>query len=95
MDTHALSEAAFATVIEVLAANERAFLKNVEAYHGIEVLSRAIEDRGRGSGTVFYEAVMRWKQRDKGEVAVEQTVVERWEEGEIRSIRFYGNFDPS
>ena len=76
-------------------AAEREFLKKVTAYHGIDVLATAIEDQGNGNGTVFYEAVMKWEQSDKGHVEVEQTVVERWKDGKIQSIRFYGNFDPN
>ena len=78
-----------------LAANEREFLKKVTNYHGIDVLATAIDDQGDGNGTVFYEAVMKWEQADKGNVEVEQTVVERWQDGKIQHIRFYGNFDPS
>jgi hypothetical protein len=79
----------------VMAANEREFLKKVSAYHGIEVLGTAVDDQGGGSGTVFYECVMKWDQSDKGAVTVEQAVVERWKDGKIQSIRFYGNFNPS
>ena len=79
---------------EAIAANERRFLQKVTAYHGIEVLAKAIDDQGGGNGVVFYEAVMRWTQADRGEVVVEQTVVERWENGRIAKIRFYGNFAP-
>ena len=52
-------------------------IESTTAYHGIEVLGRAIDDQGGGNGTVFYEAVMRWNQSDLGEVAVQQVVVER------------------
>ena len=77
-----------------MAANERKFLEKVTAYHGIEVLGTAIHDEGGGNGTVFYEAVMRWTQRDAGEVTVQQVVVERWRDGKVQNIRFYGDFDP-
>ena len=77
-----------------MAAAEREFLEKVTAYHGIDVLSTAIDDQGNGSGVVFYETVMRWEQADRGAVTVEQTVVERWTNGKVSSIRFYGNFDP-
>ena len=80
---------------EQMAAGEREFLKKVTNYHGIDVLATAIDDQGDGNGTVFYEAVMKWDQADRGHVEVEQTVVERWKDGKIQSIRFYGNFDPS
>lgn len=74
--------------------NEREFLTKVTAYHGIEVLATGIDDRGEGNGVVFYEAIMKWEQRDKGHVDVNQVVVERWKNGKIADIRFYGNFDP-
>lgn len=77
-----------------MAATERRFLKKVTAYHGIEVLATAFDDRGDGHGTVFYEAIMRWEQTDRGAVEVHQTVVERWRDAKIADIRFYGNFDP-
>ena len=78
-----------------LVANEKEFLKRVSKYHGIEILATGIDDRGGGNGTVVYECVMTWEQLGKGEVTVEQAVVERWRNGKIQSIRFYGNFDPS
>ena len=77
-----------------LAENERQFLKKVTAYHGIEILATAIDDQGGGNGAVLYECVMRWNQSDAGEVTVQQAVVERWSEGKVQSIRFYGDFDP-
>jgi hypothetical protein len=80
---------------ENMAAGEREFLKKVTNYDGIDVLATGIDDQGNGNGTVFYEAVMKWNQSDKGHVEVEQTVVERWKEGKIQNIRFYGNFDAS
>ena len=79
---------------DTLAANERQFLQKVTAYHGIDILATAIDDQGDGNGTVLYECVMRWDQSDRGSVAVEQAVVERWRNGKVASIRFYGNFDP-
>lgn len=79
---------------DAMAANERLFLQKVTEYHGIDVLATAIDDRGSGNGTVLYECVMRWEQSDRGSVTVEQAVVERWRDGKVSSIRFYGNFDP-
>lgn len=80
---------------DAMATAERGFLQKVTAYHGIEVLATAIDDQGDGNGTVLYEAIMRWEQSDRGAVTVEQAVVERWKNGKIQAIRFYGNFDPS
>ena len=77
---------------DALAANEREFLKKVTAYHGIDVLATAIDDQGNGNGTVFYEAVMRWEQTDRGHVEVQQSVVERWKNGRIQNIRFLRQF---
>ena len=74
--------------------NERKFLTKVTAYHGIEILATAIDDQGGGNGVVFYEAIMQWDQSDKGHVSVNQVVAERWKNGKIAHIRFYGNFDP-
>ena len=79
---------------DAMAATERRFLKKVTAYHGIDVLATVVHDQGDGDGTVFYEAVMRWDQSDRGSVEVRQAVVERWQDGKIADIRFYGNFDP-
>ena len=75
-----------------MATAEGEFLKKVTKFHGIDVLASAIDDQGDGNGTVFYEAVMKWDQSDKGHVEVEQSVVERWKNGKVQSIRFYGNF---
>ena len=80
-----------ATMVE----NERKFLTKVTAYHGIEILATGIDDKGGGNGVVLYEAIMQWDQSDKGHVSVNQVVVERWKDGKIAHIRFYGNFDPS
>ena len=55
---------------------------------------RPLMIREEENGTVFYEAVMQWDQSDKGHVRVDQVVVERWANGKIAHIRFYGNFDP-
>ena len=79
---------------EEMARTERRFLQKVTAFHGIDVLATAIDDRGGDSGTVFYECVMRWDQSDRGAVEVHQTVVERWSDEKIVDIRFYGTFDP-
>jgi hypothetical protein len=79
-----------ATMVE----NERKFLNKVTAYHGIEILATGIDDQGGGNGVVLYEAIMQWDQSDKGHVSVNQVVVERWKDGKIAHIRFYGNFDP-
>lgn len=79
---------------DLMEANERQFLQKVTAFHGIEVHATAVNDSGDGNGIVFYEATMRWDQTDRGAVTVSQTVVERWVDGKIADIRFYGNFDP-
>ena len=79
---------------DTMVKNEREFLTKVTAYHGIEILATAIDDQGDGNGLVFYEAIMQWDQKDKGHVSVNQVVVERWKNGKITQIRFYGNFDP-
>lgn len=76
-----------------LAAAEREFLQKVTAYHGIEVHATAVDETSPGNGTVLYEATMRWDQSDKGAVVVEQAIIERWRDGKVADIRFYGNFE--
>ena len=68
---------------------------------GVEILpdgaggdEREWERDGDGTGVVLYECVMKWEQTDKGHVEVEQAVVERWKNGKIAHIRFYGNYEP-
>ncbi len=78
-----------------MAADERRFQKKLTAYHGIQIHATAIDDQGHGNGTVFYQCTMRWEQNDRpGIVAVDQVVVERWTNGQISSVRFFGNYEP-
>ena len=63
--------------------NEREILTKVTAYHGIEILATGIDDQGEVNGVVLYEATMKWEQSDKGQVAVNQVVVERWKDEKI------------
>lgn len=78
-----------------MAKNERRFQKKLTKYHGIRVHARNIDDQGSGNGVVFYETTMSWEQFDRtGIVEVDQVVVERWKDGKITSIRFYGNYEP-
>ncbi len=80
---------------QTMAHDEKRFQKKLTAFHGIDVRSTAVDDRGDGNGTLFYEATMRWEQNDRpGIVTVDQAVVERWKNGKIESIRFYGNYEP-
>lgn len=80
---------------EEMAFNERRFQKKLTAYHGIEIHATCIDDHGGGSGVVMYECTMRWEQNDRdGIVAVDQAVVERWKNGKIVAVRFYGNYEP-
>jgi hypothetical protein len=77
-----------------MASNERAFAKKLTAYHGIDVLATVVNEHGGGNGIVFYEAVINWDRSDTGHETVNEVVVERWKDGKIADIRFYGNFDP-
>ena len=79
---------------KAMAVNEQKFQKKVKQYHGLDILATAIDDHGDGTGVVLYECVMKWEQTDKGHVEVEQAVVERWKNGKIAHIRFYGNYEP-
>ena len=79
---------------DALAAAEREYLAGVTAYHGLTVHETVVNDQGDGSGTVFYEAEMRWDHKEEGAVHVRQCVIERWVKGEVADIRFYGTFVP-
>ena len=80
-----------ATGRDAIAAAEAEYVKGVTAFHGIKVHATAIDDQGNGNGVVFYECEMHWEHTGRPEVNVEQTVVERWKDGKIASIRFYGD----
>lgn len=76
---------------DAVAAAEAEYVKGVTAFHGVRVLATAIDDQGAGSGTVFYEVEMHWEHTGTAKVDVHQTVVERWKDGKIAAIRFYGD----
>lgn len=80
---------------EHMAQLEARFQKKLTAYHGIDIHATAFNDEGHSTGIVFYECTMRWEQNDRtGIVAVDQVVVERWRNGKITAIRFFGNYEP-
>ena len=79
-----------ATGLTAIAAAEKAYVEGVTAFHGVKVHATAIDDHGNGSGVVFYEVEMHWEHKASGKVDIHQTVVERWKNGKISSIRFYG-----
>lgn len=76
---------------DAVAAAETEYVKGVTAFHGIRVLATAVDDQGGGNGTVFYEVEMHWEHTGTAKVDVHQTVVERWKDGKIAAIRFYGD----
>ena len=76
-----------------LAKAEYEYQGKVTSLDKVDVLARAIDDQGNDSGVVIYEVHMVWQHSEGGNVNVEQTVVERWENGKIKHIRFYGIFD--
>lgn len=76
---------------DAIAAAEAEYVKGVTAFHGIKVLATAIDDHGDGSGIVFYEVEMHWEHTGTPKVDIHQTVVERWKNGKIEAIRFYGD----
>ena len=80
-----------ATGRDAIAAAERNNVEGVTALHGIKVQATAFDDQGEGSGVVFYECEMHWEHTDRPKVDINQTVVERWKNGKIASIRFYGD----
>ena len=80
---------------DAMVAAERQFLKKVTKYHGLDVHATVVDDHGHGNGVVFYETTMKWEQNDRnGVVKTDQAVVERWKDGKISSIRFYGTYNP-
>ena len=62
----------------------------VTSLEKVELLARAIDDQGNGNGVVLYQVHMVWEHSEAGHVSIEQAVVENWESGKIKSIRFYG-----
>ena len=76
---------------DAVAAAEAEYVKGVTAFHGVKVHATAIDDHGDGSGTVFYECEMHWEHTGRRKVDVQQSVVERWRDGKIAAIRFYGD----
>lgn len=78
---------------EAIAAAEKKYVEGVTAFHGVEVLATAIDDKGGGNGTVFYEVIMRWAHANRPEVDIHQTVIERWQDGKIADIRFFGDIE--
>ena len=76
-----------------LADGEREYEAKVTSLDKVDILASVIHDQGGGNGVVMYECQMQWKHQVAGAVNVEQAVVERWKEGKIQSIRFYGTFE--
>lgn len=76
---------------DAIAAAEKEYVEGVTAFHGIKVHATAVDDQGDGNGVVFYECEMHWEHTGRPKVDINQTVVERWKNGKIASIRFYGD----
>lgn len=80
---------------DALADAERVYESKVTELKKVDVSATAIDDLGDGNGTVFYETHMQWEHSESGSVDVQQAVLERWQNGKIQHIRFYGTFDSS
>lgn len=78
---------------DAIAKAEAEYVKGVTAFHGVNVLATAIDDQGDGNGVVFYEVEMHWEHTGRGKVDIHQSVVERWKDGKIAAIRFYGDIE--
>ncbi len=76
---------------DAIAAAESDYVEGVTAFHGVKVHATAIDDQGNGNGVVFYECEMHWEHTGRAKVDINQTVVERWKNGKIASIHFYGD----
>ena len=75
-------------------ANERTFLEQVEAFHGVTVRSVGVgEDDGRGNGVTFAEYGIRADLKDGKQFNPDQVQVTRWQDGKAVHIRFY--YDPN
>ncbi len=65
-------------------AQEKEVLAGVGEFIRYEVFNTAVK-----GNVSFYEGVMEYVQKDGVHVKVEQTVVDKWEDGKIVSERFY------
>ncbi|OEK02051.1 hypothetical protein BFP97_11190 [Roseivirga sp. 4D4] len=65
-------------------AQEKEVLSGVGEFIRYEAFNTAVKDN-----VSFYEGVMEYVQKDGVHVKVEQTVVDKWEDGKIVSERFY------
>ena len=73
---------------------ERTILEGVAEYHGIEIKSfGAGEDDGVGNGVTFAEYKLSVDMKDGSKFNPDQVQVTRWENGQVKHIRFY--YDPS
>jgi len=65
-------------------AQEKEVLSGVAEFIRYEAFNSAVK-----GNVSFYEGVMEYVQKDGVHVKVEQTVVDKWEDGKIVSERFY------
>ena len=72
-------------------ANEVELLKNVKAFHGVEVISMGGNDDGAGNGTTFVEYSIRVDMNDGSTFNPDQVQVIRWRDGKAYENRFYYN----
>ena len=77
-----------------LISNEKEILENVATFHGIEIKSIGVgEDDGSGNGVTYAEYKLSVDMKDGSKFNPDQVQVTRWEDGEVKHIRFYYNPD--
>ena len=75
-------------------ANEHEILKQVAAFHGIDVRSVGVgEDDGNGNGVTFAEYKISVDMKDGSKFNPDQVQVTRWVGGKAKEIKFYYNPD--
>lgn len=73
---------------------EQEFLKNVAAFHGIELKNVAVaSDDGSGNGVTMAQYSIKADMKDGSVFNPDQVQVSHWENGKIVALRYY--YDPS
>ncbi len=72
--------------------HEKNILRQVAAFHGVEVKSIAVaEDDGNGNGVTMAEYRMQDEMKDGSRFNPDQVQVTRWKNGQAVHIKFYYN----
>ncbi len=75
-------------------ADEEAFLKQVEKFHGCDIGSIAVaSDDGNGNGVTIVEYTIKAEMKDGSKFWPQQVQVTEWKNGKVASLKFYYNPD--